>query len=98
MSTTRAVSFLKNIEGIAFLLCVGAEDSIDDDQTEKLFLQLGGKDPDNKDRIYLQTYPVKLRGTQLLGKGIGIEKHIMIFLEAHLKKLNDEWRDRQSRL
>ncbi len=53
----------------------------------------------NKDRIYLVGYNTKLRGTDLLGKGIDAESTIVEFFKLHLKDLKDsEWRDRQSRL
>ena len=61
-----------------------------------------GSDKKNEDRFfYAELKGVKLRGTDLLGKNLKIEEHMIKFLEDHVKSLKGpiyEWRDRQSRL
>ncbi|MGH7128631.1 MAG: alpha/beta hydrolase, partial [Planctomycetaceae bacterium] len=55
--------------------------------------------PQNRDRTYLESYKVPLRGTDLLGKGLPVENHIIAFLDKHVRGLEgerDQWRDRQS--
>ena len=59
------------------------------------------KDDKDKVRHYYQEPPGKLRGTDMLGKKLGIEGDIVVFLKHHMKDLKGpfyEWRDRQSRL
>ena len=58
---------------------------------------------DDKDKVhhYYQEPPGKLRGTDMLGKKLGVEGDIVVFLKHHMKDLKGpfyEWRDRQSRL
>ena len=100
LSTIRPISFLKDpAKKISFMICVGEKDSIDKGQANRLYKQLGGTLPANKERVYFQEYKgVKLRGEQLLGKNIGVERHTLIFLDTRLKSLQTEWRDRKSRL
>jgi len=52
----------------------------------------------NKKRMYLQGYKTKHRGTDMIGRGLPVEKHILGFLNTHLRKLPGEWRDRHNRL
>ena len=95
----RALAALRNPAwGISFLTCVAADDKLDKGQAEKMYQQLSSM-PMNKDRMYLQDkYAGRWRGTDLLGKKNHVEEHMLAFLEKHLKKLPDQWRDRKSRL
>ncbi len=102
VTTARTISALKNLP-IAFLICGASKDSTDKRMTSRIFKQLGGEAQKNSEekRVYLKTYPYKLRGTDLLGKKIGTEEYILAFLDKHLKKLNNDWtawRDRRSKL
>lgn len=59
------------------------------------------KDDKDKVRHYYQEPAGKLRGTDMLGKKLGVEGDIVVFLKHHMKDLKGpfyEWRDRQSRL
>ncbi|HCS54972.1 hypothetical protein [Rubinisphaera sp.] len=83
---------------IAFLFCVGAEDTLDKGETQRLYNQIAGRNPADNDRVFYESYPYNLRGMALFGKGLKIEPHIEIFLEKNLLELDDEWVDRRSRL
>ena len=100
VNTTRSLPFLKGRE-VAALICVGGEDSAYAKDAKLVFQQLGGT-TQKEERVYLKKYPVKLRGTDLLGKStIKVEDLIQFFLEKHVKNLTGakyEWRDRRSRL
>jgi pimeloyl-ACP methyl ester carboxylesterase len=93
-----AINYLRDPhKKIGFLFAVGKNDSQDKGQTEKLYHQaaaLGGKE----DRIFYREYPGKLRGTDLLGKRLDIEKNMLTFLDLNLKKIEAPWRDRESKL
>lgn len=82
--------------GVAFLVCVSKKDADDHGQAKKIFDLIQNKQ--NSDRTYFESYEGKLRGTQMLGKNLKIEAHIMAFLDKHLRKLPPNWRDRQSKL
>jgi pimeloyl-ACP methyl ester carboxylesterase len=83
--------------GIAVLVCVGKNDAQDKGQSKKIFDQAKAP-PGNEKHMYYYDYAGKLRGTDLLGKNLGIEGHMLVFFEEHLKKLDAPWRDRESRL
>ncbi len=56
---------------------------------------------ENKERLFYIPLNAKLRGTELLGKKIGIEEAIIGFLHDHVQQLKGpeyEWRDRKSKL
>lgn len=82
---------------VAFLVANCDKDSKDKGETAKLFKQITTL-PGSKDRMYLQTYSGGLRGTQMIGRNLDIEKHMIVFFEKHLKPLQIPWRDRQSQL
>jgi len=80
------------------LICVGAEDTPYAKNAERMYQQMGGTHQSTK-RVYYKKFPVKLRGTDLLGKSsIPAEKLLIEFLDKHVKDLSIPWRDRQSRL
>jgi pimeloyl-ACP methyl ester carboxylesterase len=83
---------------VGFLFAVGKSDSQDKgQQTKRLYDQAaaqGGKE----DRIFLREYAGKLRGTDLIGKRLGLEKHMLTFFNETLVKIDAPWRDRQSKL
>ena len=79
---------------VAFLVCVGKSDPLDKGQANQLFNNLKAL-PRNDQRMYFYTYPAKLRGTDLLGKGLQIEDHMLAFFLRHLKKPEIPWQDRR---
>ena len=59
------------------------------------------KDKPKVERLEFFELPGKLRGTDLLGKKLGVEGGTTRFLEAHVKDLKGptyDWRDRKSKL
>lgn len=93
----KALNFLREPAlGIAFLFAVGQQDPFDRNQTERLYKQVSGI-KQNEARTFFQPYPTKLRGTDLLGKQLRIEEHMLVFLDKFLKKRNLPWEDRRPR-
>ena len=59
------------------------------------------KNPIKENRLLYVDLPGALRGTELLGKNLGVEKITTEFLIAHVKDLKGpiyDWRDRKSKL
>jgi pimeloyl-ACP methyl ester carboxylesterase len=82
---------------VAFLVCNGSKDALDKGTAEDVYKQVSGI-AQNESRTYHKTYDTKFRGTDLLGKKLQVEEHILAFLEKHLKQLPDTWQNRKSRL
>lgn len=83
--------------GVAFLVCVGKKDTQDRGLAKKLYTQLTAF-PKSEERMYFEEYNSKLRGTELLGKNLRFEEHMLAFFDKTLKGLPDNWRDRRSKL
>jgi len=97
--TGQAILQLRNPQwGISFLICYGTLDDSDKGDARKIYLKLAGV-PENKDRMYLQAYHYKLRGTDLLRKSeVNCESDVIEFLKLHLLDVSGEWRDRRNRI
>ncbi|QDT28193.1 alpha/beta hydrolase [Gimesia panareensis] len=95
-SSQPAVKLKEPLFGISFFVCSSSGDSYDRNYTEKLFSLLTSA-TNSKGRMFKETYPGKLRGTDMLGKRLGLEVDILKFLEAYLKKLPGDWSDRRPR-
>ena len=93
-----ALASLRNPEwDIAFLIINGAQDKLDRGNSQRIYKKLIGKGK-NQDRVYFKEYEnLKLRGTDMLGKKINIEKIMLGFLSKHLQGLPDTWQRRRSR-
>jgi len=84
---------------VAFLVGYGKGDVVDrGGRSAKRIYQKVSAIAGNKKRMYLESYPTKLRGTDMLGRGLKLETNILNFLKLHLKSLPGEWQDRHSRL
>ena len=83
--------------GMSFLLAFGGDDRLDNGATEKLFKLLNPGDK-NKAHVEMVRVGQALRGSELLGKNLGVDARILVFLDQHVKVNGSEWRDRQSRL
>lgn len=94
----RAILDLRNPSlGVSFLIAYGTKDKLDRGDSRKIHQKLASL-PANKDRMYLQGFDSKMRGTEMLGERLKLEETILGFLKKHLADLPDEWRDRKSRL
>jgi pimeloyl-ACP methyl ester carboxylesterase len=98
VNTGRAMPVLRNPQfGISFLIGVGSKDGLDKGEAKKLHSQLTTVEGNDK-RMHFVEYPYNFRGTDMLGKNIRTEDHVLFFLNEHLKKLPDPWVNRRSRL
>lgn len=85
--------------GIAFFVCSGVGDSLDKGSAKKLFTQLSPTPVPKELKVHyvFKEYRGKLRGTDMLGKRLGLEIDILKFLDKNLKKLPGDWSDRRPR-
>ena len=88
---------------ISVLICSG-NDPKEEKEAKKIFdmvnpTVVGNKEKErlNADRMLQKAFPARLTGTNLLDKGLGIEKLMLNFFEKHLKNVKSEWRDRESK-
>lgn len=98
LQITRPLQFLRNAP-IAFLILHGAVPE-DERDSKKMHQQLTGVSG-SQDRVFIQGYGYKLRGTDLLAADDpkAPPKNLLLgFLEKHLKSQDIPWRDRRSRL
>lgn len=98
-TTSQALLELRNPEwAVSSLTCFGANDDRDRGDARKIHTKLASV-PANKSRVYLESYPTKFRGTDMLGKKeLKCEDDILYFLKKHLMELPGDWRDRKNRL
>ena len=95
---TNAIKMLRDPTiGVAFLFCHGTTDKLDQGATKRLFETANPADK-YKSRMYLKEYASPLRGTEFLGRGVGLEGNISTFLDRHLRQAVSKWRDRESKL
>lgn len=79
------------------LIIAGSKNATDLKEAKKMFEILAPK-KEGFEFMYLEQYDSKLRGTDLLGKGLKTEQHLGTFLIKHVKEARSEWRDRKSKL
>ena len=85
--------------GVAFMIGYGTRDALDKKgRTAKKIFEKLTTITGNRKRMYVKGYSTKLRGTDMLGRNLPVEKHILGFLKEHLAKLPGEWKDRHNRL
>jgi hypothetical protein len=97
LTMAKVIPDLKDPEKqIAILVCTGS-DAKDKAQSEKIFDMLLQPPAQNKKRMHFKSYPAKLTGTDMLGKRLGVEEHMLVFFGEHLKKIDSPWRDRRSK-
>jgi pimeloyl-ACP methyl ester carboxylesterase len=98
MTINRPMKYLKG--KAAFLVCVGDRKSripLTDANRVYNFLKPISEDPEKRIN-WINTFPVQLQGTDLLGKRIGIEDVVVAFLKKYVGDLKDPWKDRRSRV
>ena len=97
MPTSKALQTIRNPRmNIAVMVGVGSKDTVDNGTAKKMFSILSAP-PQNKERMYFEEYNIKLRGTDMLGKNLKVEDHIIAFLGKYLKELDSPWQDRRPR-
>ncbi len=79
------------------MIAVGSKDAGDRNAAGKLMEQLSPKQPE-KPYVIPEKYDSKLRGLNLLNKGLSIEPQMYKFLDEYVKKSPGEWRDRQNKI
>lgn len=97
MTINRPMKFLKG--KAAFLVCVGERRSrvpLADANRVYNFLKPISDDPEKRIN-WMNSFPVQLQGTDLLGKQIGVENVVVGFLKRYVGDLKDSWKDRRSR-
>ncbi len=97
MTINRPMKFLKG--KAAFLVCVGERRSrvpLADANRVYNFLKPISDDPEKRIN-WMNSFPVQLQGTDLLGKQIGVENVVVGFLKRYVGDLKDPWKDRRSR-
>ena len=97
MTINRPMKFLKG--KAAFLVCVGERRSrvpLADANRVYNFLKPISDDPEKR-MNWMNSFPVQLQGTDLLGKQIGVENVVVGFLKRYVGDLKDDWKDRRSR-
>ena len=97
MTINRPMKFLKG--KAAFLVCVGERRSraqLADANRVYNFLKPISDDPEKR-MNWMNSFPVQLQGTDLLGKQIGVENVVVGFLKRYVGDLKDPWKDRRSR-
>jgi hypothetical protein len=79
------------------LIIAGSKNATDLKEAKKMHEILAPK-KEGFEFMYLEQYDSKLRGTDLLGKGLKTEQNLGNFLIKHVKEARSEWRDRKSKL
>ena len=98
MTINRSMKFLKG--KAAFLVCVGDRKSrvpLSEANRVYNYLKPISKAPEKRIN-WINTFPVQLQGTDLLGKRIGVEDVVVAFLKKYVGNLKDPWKDRRSRV
>ena len=97
MTINRSMKFLKG--RAAFLVCVGDRRSrVPLADANRVYNFLKPISKDSATRInWINSYPVRVQGTDLLGKRLDVEGDVVAFLKKYVGDLKDEWKDRRSR-
>ena len=98
MTINRPMKYLKG--RAAFMICVGDRKSrvpLSEANRVYNYLKPISKDPEKRIN-WINTFPVQLQGTDLLGKRIGVEDVVVAFLKKYVGNLKDPWKDRRSRV
>lgn len=82
---------------IAFFIAVGSKMSSDKQTASKLYKQLTSFKK-NEERMFLEEFNAKLRGTDMLDKKLKLEEKMLAFFDVQLKARAIPWSDRQSKL
>lgn len=94
--TNKSLASIRNLRR-AVLIVVGSKNSTDLKEARKMHDILAPK-KEGFEQMFLEQYDSKLRGTDLLGKGLKTEVHLYNFLIKYVKDVKSDWRDRKSKL
>jgi pimeloyl-ACP methyl ester carboxylesterase len=98
LNVNKSLGVVRNL-GRAVMLVVGSKNKADLTAANKMHdLLTPKKDKDKEDHIEIHRYDTPLEGTDLLGKGFGLEKQMLDFLNKYVKDHKSTWRDRRSKL
>lgn len=102
LSVTAATQQIRALNGfVSVMIGVGTKDDNDKGAAEKLADQIsppGIKKEGAAQYLFLEKYDTKLRGTDLLNKGLKVEVAMYNFLDKFVKNAPGEWRTRKSPL
>ncbi len=96
LGTNKTLAGIRTLK-LPVLIAVGSKNGPDLAAANKMHDILAPK-KEGFEQMYLEQYDTKLRGTDLIGKGLKVEQHLFNFLIKHVKELRSEWRDRKSKL
>ena len=98
INVTKSLGIVRGL-GRSVMLVVGTKNKTDLAAANKMHdLLTPKKDKEKEDHIEIHRYDTPLEGTNLLGKGFGLEKQMLDFLNKHVKDHKSMWRDRRSKL
>ncbi|GIX03970.1 MAG: hypothetical protein KatS3mg113_0976 [Planctomycetaceae bacterium] len=93
------IELIRNLKGrITVFIAVGTKDHLDKGAAKRFAEQLTFKETGGTPYVFLQEYDARFRGTDLLGKQLGVESHMYKFLDDQVKKFEFPWRTRKSPL
>jgi pimeloyl-ACP methyl ester carboxylesterase len=78
----------------AYLVCGAKLNSRDKAEVESVHKQLATF-PDVAKRAYLELYPTKLTSTEMIGKGLDLERNMLILLKKYCENADSQWRNRR---
>jgi pimeloyl-ACP methyl ester carboxylesterase len=97
LPTTDAVQRLRALK-MPVMIGVGSKDTAGLSAARKLGELISPKKDEQPQYLFLEEYDTKLRGTDMLNKGLKVEAQMYTFLDEYLKKQPGEWRTRKSPL
>ena len=77
-----------------YLVCGAKLNSKDKSEIESVHKQLATF-PDVAKRAYLELYPTKLTSTEMIGKGLNLERDMLILLKKYCQTADIQWRNRR---
>ncbi|QDT52066.1 Alpha/beta hydrolase family protein [Caulifigura coniformis] len=100
LNSNRAMSLIKSPNaGIAMLVVVGAQDTADKGQSEKVFELMEKAQRKDEKRVYKLSPALRDRELGLIGKVPDqVEVPIRNFLNKHVKEFPSAWRDRKNKV
>jgi hypothetical protein len=100
LNSNRALNVLRAPAlGVAMLVVVGAQDTVDKGQSKKVFELMEKAQRKDEKRVYMVSPPLRDRELGLIGKVPDqVEVPIRNFLNKHVKEFPSAWRDRKNKV